>query len=291
MGLLVLLIVLNVWLLFLFNLFERFKVNILQAIVINYFTTLIVGSVVLGRFPIQLSTISEPYFPYSVLLGTLFISGFTMLAMTVEEFGVTLTSIAQKMSLIIPILFGIIIFKEHISWIKWIGIGCAFSSIILINLPDKKQVTKQNTSLNKWYLLFLTFFLGGIIDATLYYVERTNISPSADIGFLVTLFGTAGIIGFIMVIAGYITGKLTWNNNNLWCGIALGIPNFFTIYWLLKLINDGYSSNVLFPILNVSIITLAAIIGALVFKEKLNKKQWIGFGLGIICIILIAIST
>lgn len=271
--------------------YTRFEIKQFPAIVVNYITTVIVGTIVLGRFPIDSDAIQSDYFPYGIALGFLFISGFYLLAKTVEYFGVTITSIAQKMSLIMPIIFALLVFNESISTIKWIGIALALLAIVLINFPGKKSLQKANYFLSHWYIIVLTFVVSGFIDVMLYYVERSNISQNADIGFVVTLFSMAAVLGSIILIIGLLTKKMEFRWKELIGGVVLGVPNFFSIYGLLLLINKGYDGNVIFPVLNVSIIATAAIVGAVFFHEKLNRFQWIGFVVGILCIVFIALSS
>ena len=291
MQLLAILIVINVLLLVIFRMYKVYGIDTFQAIVFNYITCVTVGSLVLGEFPLNSSSPSQPWFPYALVLGLLFISGFNVLGRTVQIFGVTLASISQKMALIMSVSFTILFFGERVDVLKIIGILSAIGAIVLINIPRKGIQIENDKTKSMWYMLLLTFVLSGIIEVLLYYVERQNISDNADIGFVVGLFGMAAVLGTIFMIIGYLSKKMKFEWKNVLGGIALGIPNFFTIYLLLKLINTGIEGSVVFPILNVSIILGSAILGLTLFKEKLSKLQWIGFGLGVLCIVLISISN
>ncbi len=287
MSLLILLIAINVLLLIIFRLFKTYNVDTFQAIVFNYITCVIVGSFTLGKFPLSKESLHEPWFPYSIVLGVLFISGFNILAKTVQSIGVTLASVAQKMSLLISVSFTLWYFSESINSLKIIGFIAAILSIIMVNLPSKKDENAPTNVSNHWYLFVATLLFSGVIEAILFYVEAKKYSDNADIGFVVSLFGMAAIIGGLIILGGYITGKMRFSIKNVLAGIILGIPNFFTIYLLLVLISKGYEGSQIFPVLNVSIILGAALVGLIGFKEKLNIYQWIGFSLGLVCILLI----
>lgn len=290
MSLVIVLVVINILLLVIFRFYKIFKVDTFQAIVFNYITAVIVGSLVLGRFALDSGSPSQAWFPYAIALGFLFITGFNILAKSVQSFGVTLASISQKMALVISVGFAIIFFNEHVNAMKIAGILAAIAAIILINIPPKGLNLEAKTAKSGWYLLFLNFFFSGLIETILFYVETKNISESADIGFVVGLFGMAAVIGTIIMAGGWISGKMKFQWKNVIAGIALGIPNFFTIYLLLRVIDTGIEGSVIFPILNVSIILGSALLGLTLFKERLSKLQWLGCALGTICIILIAIS-
>lgn len=290
MSLVAVLVVINILLLVIFRFYKVFKVDTFQAIVFNYITAVIVGSIVLGRFALDSSSPSQAWFPYAIALGFLFITGFNVLAKSVQSFGVTLASISQKMALVISVGFAIVFFNEQVNALKIAGIITALAAIILINIPSKGLHIDPKIAKTGWYMLFLNFFFSGLIETILFYVETMNISESADIGFVVGLFGMAAVIGTIIMIGGWISGKMKFEWKNVIAGVSLGIPNFFTIYLLLRVIDTGIEGSVIFPILNVSIILGSALLGLTLFKEKLSTLQWIGCGLGTLCIILIAIS-
>ena len=108
--------------------------------------------------------------------------------------------------------------------------------------------------------------------------------------FSAAIFGCAFLIGLITLIVKRdfkITGKTILG------GIALGIPNFYSIVFLLKALQPEHigDSSTVFPINNVAIVMLTTIFGIVFFKEKLILKNWIGIGIAIISIVMIAVSN
>ncbi|MGY8914875.1 MAG: EamA family transporter, partial [Flavobacteriales bacterium] len=76
---------------------------------------------------------------------------------------------------------------------------------------------------------------------------------------------------------------------NVIAGLVLGIFNYFSIYFLLRALqNDFINSSSIFTINNVAIVLLSTIFGILFFKETLSKMNWFGIGLAVISIILVA---
>jgi uncharacterized membrane protein len=45
----------------------------------------------------------------------------------------------------------------------------------------------------------------------------------------------------------------------------------------------------LFPVNNLSILTISTIISVLVFKEKLSTKNWLGIGLSLLAIFILGL--
>ena len=88
-------IVFSSWLTLSFKLVEKFGINTFQAIVFNYLTCVITGSFVNGSFPINSEVIGGSWFPWAMLMGTIFISLFNVIAKTAQTMGVAVASVAQ----------------------------------------------------------------------------------------------------------------------------------------------------------------------------------------------------
>ena len=105
-----------------FKLFEKFGINTLQGIVVNYFTACLFG---LWSYdaPIQVHEILESKWLLGAIgLGFLFIAIFNIMAMTAQRNGLSVASVASKMSVIIPVVFGIYVYNEGVGFQKIIGI-------------------------------------------------------------------------------------------------------------------------------------------------------------------------
>jgi len=284
MSLMILTLCANVLIMICFKLFPKFGVTNLNAIVVNYFTAVITGVVVLGEVPFGPQAISEPWFPYALFLGVIFVTIFNVVALTIQKTGVVIGSLFQKMSLLFPVVAAMLFFGEEIIAMRVFGIALAVLSIIIINLPSGGKDGEVNALRKYWYLPLLTLLGSGIIELLLYYVDVKNIAPNGDIGFVCFLFFTAGCCGVIFKI---VTGNLKIGRNDLIAGICLGVPNFFSIYLLLKSLSVGVDAAVMFPFINVGTILTGVLIGFLIFKEEINKAKIIGVITAIIAIALI----
>lgn len=272
-----------------FRLYTRFGVNTLQAIIVNYFIACTVGffGYIEGS---DLSHVpSEKWFPGALMLGALFITVFNLAAITTQKSGLSVVAVATKMSVAIPVFFGIFLYNESTGFLKLTGIVLALIAVYLTSVK-----TREGLSIKSKNLLFpLLVFLGsGIIDTSLKYLETSYVSET-DVGvFSSTIFATAGIIGITILLIQAFSGKLKITFRNIVGGIALGIPNYYSIYFLvMALRSDGFDSSTIFTINHVAIVTLSTLTGILLFREKLLKKNWIGLALAVISIILVANSA
>ena len=285
---LILCIVINSLIGVVFKLFSRFEVNIFYAILINYVVCVITGSIYLGRMPLALSSVEETWFPYAAALGFIFITVFTIYGNTVKHFGIVVSTIFQKMSMLAPAIIAIVLYNENLSWLKAIGITIGILAIIFLSYQKSKKGAPVVQK--KHWLLPIAVFLGScIIDSTLFLMEAEQIAPSGDISFVIHLFFFAFIAGVVLLIIQLIKGnRERLKRKDIIAGIGLGIPNFFSIYLLMEVIASGWDASVVFPINNVGILSCSAILGFIIFKERITRNKAIGLIMAIIAILLIS---
>ena len=272
-----------------FKLFERFKINILQAITVNYITAFITGIIVYDQVVSISQLVNFNWFYYTLFLGILFIIIFFLMAITTQKGGLSVVSIATKMSMVIPILFGLFYYKEDAGALKIIGIIIALIAVYFSSLKAKSSIT-----VHKKYLIYpvLVFMGSGIIDTSLKFLEDSFVAKNDVPLFSATIFLTAAIIGIIIIAVKSIRGGFKIEFKNIIAGVFLGIPNYFSIYFLLQALrSEGFESSDIFTLNNVAVVMLSTIIGILLFKEKLIPKNWIGIFLAILSILFIFISN
>ena len=273
-----------------FRYFGQFNVQNLPAIVGNYAVCGTIAAFAGGQFPWDLFSQSPIWLPFTLVLGTMFTFGFWVLSYTVQYHGVGTTSVFQKISLVITALFAILYFSEPLTVGKWIGIPLAVLAIILIQQKSIKTAVSRKVG---WllFLPFLTFLFNGIIDTALFYVEQTQLASTADYFFISTVFYTAGSFGLLILLYQIGYAKLRVQLKDVIGGIALGIPNFFSIYFFLRALGAGVGGSVVVPINNVGIILLSAILGTLIFSERFNTYNKIGILAALLSIILISLRA
>ncbi|MDX1277761.1 EamA family transporter [Oceanihabitans sediminis] len=265
----------------------KYKINTIQAIVANYFTACLTGILAYSETINVTKIVSEDWFWGAIFLGFLFITIFNVMALTAQRNGLSVTAVAGKMSVVIPILFGLYAYQESLGWQKGIGIILALVAVYLTSV--KTQTNKVN--LKSLWLPIILFLGSGTIDTTIKYVESSYVSQNDVPVFSATIFCFAGIIGVGTLIVQAIKGTFKFDYRSIFGGILLGVVNYYSIYMLLKALQyEGVESSTIFTVNNVAIVMLSTIIGLIVFKEKLEKKNWIGILLAIISIVLVTLA-
>ena len=278
---------LNVLLAILFKLFHRYKIDTFQAIVVNYIVCVVTGSSFLGHFPIQANSLQQAWTPWAILMGMCFISLFYLIGFCTEKEGITTTTIANKLSLVIPVAFSLFLYKESASAMKIAGILIAFPAVYF----STKQ--SEDNKKAKHLLLPAILFLGsGLLDTLLKYVEQGYLKSSDEqASYTIHSFATAALVGIVIVGSLYANKKLKFAWRNLLAGIALGIPNYFSIYFLIRMLNSGFmQSSAIIPVNNLSVVLLSTMVAVYGFSEKMTRYKLIGISLSILAILLIAFS-
>lgn len=270
-----------------FKYFEIFKVDTLKAIVVNYVVAFTLGFL-LSENSISFTEIpSQPWFGGALVLGLLFVSIFFVMALTAQRNGVSVVSVAGKMSVVIPIIFGVILYNESLSIIKIVGIILAVFAVYLASVKENSAKHEK-----AGLLLPVILFLGsGTIDTTLKYVQNNYVAENEVAIFSGSLFGFAAFFGLLILIFKTIKKPESFGAKNLIAGIILGVPNYYSIVFLIKALQTkGFESSTLFTINNVGVVVISTLVGLLLFKESFSVKNKIGILLAITGIVLVAIA-
>ena len=267
-----------------FKLLEKYKINTFQTIVVNYLVAFCFGIFTVQE-SVSINIIFEAdWFLGSIIVGALFIGLFTTMAWTAQKNGLSVASVASKMSVIIPIIFGIFLFHESIGYQKMIGIVLALLSVYLVSVKSKTTVNFKKNLL----LPLLLFFGSGISDTYINYLQDRFISEEHIPLFSACVFGFAGMIGIIILSIQKSQKKIQLDPKSIIGGIVLGLSNYASLYYIIKALQLPHmESSTFYTLNNVAIVMVSTLIGLWIFKEHLTKKNWTGIGLALIAIYLV----
>ena len=121
------------------------KVRTFDAIVINYFIAATIGFLI-NRVEINPFTIyQEKWFPLAITIGVLFIVMFYLIEKSNQKAGITVTTVAMRMAVVIPMLFSIIYYQEEVTSVKVAGTILAVVAVSL-SVYKKRDEKKETTS-------------------------------------------------------------------------------------------------------------------------------------------------
>lgn len=198
------------------------------------------------------------------ITGVLYLTGLLITQVNIKKNGVVLSTIFQKLGLVIQILISVLIFRERPEMTQILGIILCLAAVILINFE------KEQTLIQFKLGLILTLLVSGFCEGmSKIHEELGNTTLSEH--FLFYTFGTAMILCFVLIVV----RKAKVGYKDIVFGVLLGVPNYFSAKFLLKSL-ESVPAVVAFPTFSVGAIVIITLAGVLVFKEKLSRKQIIG---------------
>lgn len=262
-----------------FKEFDRRQINTLQAITFNYLSAGLL-SLFLGHngYNYENVILSDWIIP-TFMLGIFFIVMFNVMALTTQRLGVTIGSLASKMSLIIPVMAALLFQGDQWTFLKIMGIATALVSVYLTVKKDKQHS-------GPLYLAIILFVGAGLLDTVLSHIQFLYLdNPQSKDHFTTTVFLVAFATGGLLLLF----KKEVLTLRNVLAGIVLGIPNYFSIFFVLRSL-ESMPSSIVFPILNIGVVVISAVVGWAYYKEQLSKLNLLGIILAItsICILIFA---
>jgi drug/metabolite transporter (DMT)-like permease len=265
-----------------FRIFNNFKISIVQAITVNYLVASVFGFMSeSGSF--NLSTLpAQPWFLYTILMGLSLIVAFNLFAWSAQKAGVAVTAISSRMSVVIPVTLGFLIFGDTAGIIKIAGI---ITGLVALYLTSKKD---KNIKVNRSYIyLPLLLFMAVGANDTLIKTAEFYFLSSDFVPILATSFGFALVFGLIIFVFNSTRQRSVIQLKNIIAGVILGLLNWYSTLFVLQGL-DIYEVSFFIPVYNVGVVALASVAGLVIFREKLSVVNWIGIALAVGAIILIA---
>jgi len=277
-----------------FKLIDRNEVNTFSAIIINYITACSAGFFLSHSNPFSDQVFYSSWIFLSLILGVIFIAMFRLIGLSVQKAGVTSTTIASKMSVIIPILFSILIeTNDKLTLFKSVGIILALIAVLLTSYRKERREIEPSV-----ILLPILIFIGvGVLDSLIKYAQFKYVSENVNLLFCGTTFMVAGLVGFLSLPFNRQAAKNLLKVKSWIFGILLGLVNFGATIFIISALNSVSSitgkqieSSVLFGINNIGIVTLGVLIGFIFFKERPTKLNWVGISLSFVAILFLTLN-
>lgn len=267
----------------LLKLAKRYRIDIPQAVTWNYLFA--IGLSLFFFKPALTHFTGHTFSLLYLCLGILLPVIFWFLAYSVKHIGIVKTDIAQRLSLIIPLLASYFLFGEQFSALKIAGLIIGFLAIFFSLY--RKSGPGRYTAV--WIYPVIVFIGFGLIDTLFKKVAQVRDIPYTS--SLVIIFTVAFIISLAAILYQYFINKRKPQLVNFLCGCILGFFNFFNILFYLKA-HAAMADNpsIVFAAMNMGVIILGSLVGILIFKEKLNKINYFGLSLALAAIISITIS-
>ncbi|SPX85928.1 EamA/RhaT family transporter [Moraxella ovis] len=256
-------------------------IDVVQAILINYITAIIL-CIYLLKPSFDVSQIMANGAFIFVALGVLLPSVFIIMAKAVQMVGIAKSDVAQRLALFLPILASFTIFGEDLTLAKGVGLILAFSSLIALTYKPVHHTdvkVSDTTDFKRAAAILGGVWLGyGVIDVLFKQMAKLgNAFPD-------TLFASF-VLAFVLLFVYLVMNRTEWQLTSLASGVLLGALNFANILFYIKA-HQVYKDDptLVFAGMNIGVICLGAVVGLVIFREKISKINGLGILLGVLAV-------
>lgn len=209
--------------------------------------------------------------------GTLYLLSFVLLQRSIQKSGVVLSSLFQRLGLLVSLAASVLLFGELPTALQTAGFLIALAAIVLINTEKGTDFRGAGAG------LVVLLVLGGMGDTMSKVFETWGESALAP-QFLFFTFATA-----LVLCTGLMLQKKQrpgWRE--LVFGVLIGIPNFFSARFLLYAL-ERLPAVVVYPTFSVATILVVTLAGVVFFKERLSPRRWAALAIILAALVLLNI--
>lgn len=292
-------VVFTVMLYLIMRAYPRYQVDSFHAVVFNYYSCVLTGLILTPDLRVftHVQWTSEGTV-LTMALGVMFVAAFMLIGLTAQKVSVTAASLAGNMSLVIPVLFGLFVFRNNnkdFTALNYLGLVLALVALALgaIQRSPKSadagnagdQVAKQAL----WIFPVLTFFASGTNNTLINFLSSKYYPAGQITVFMIIACFGAVVIGTSILMYRVIAHGHQLKLRSVLGGLLLGVPNFLSLYFLLlALAAFGNSAAYVFPIYNILTMLVSAFAAWVLYKERLNTLNKWGLVLAVVAIVLIS---
>lgn len=213
---------------------------------------------------------------FAVFTGCLYLTTLVLMIRAIAGSGSGMCTLWNKAGILIPIFTSLILWGESPKALGWLGVFITMLAIFLVSYNGGGIKADK-------YLVLLMLCSG--TGGTMLKVFQKVVTPQLNDFFVFCTFTTAFILAIIWSKS---TGELKLSSKNIFIGGMVGLCNVLSDVFIMVALTQ-LPAAIVYPVGSSGTISLIALLSALIFKEKLTKKQILALILTIIGIILINI--
>ena len=259
--------------------FRAQKGNRYGIILGNYITCVLVGLLMMPDRSLLLHG-SLSTLVFGVIGGFFFVAGLTAMQSSIQVNGAALTAAFGKLGLVVTLGVSILCFGERPGPLQLAGIALVFAALALIHGGKAEKAAGGSFGL---LLLVLLFGGGGDVMAKIF--EQLGGEGEGTLYFF-WLFLTAGLLAALLAWRETRQTGLKMLPGELAAGVLVGLPNYFSSL-LLLLALERMPALVVYPAASTGTILLVTLLSALLFHEKISRRQGVGLALILAALILL----
>lgn len=213
-----------------------------------------------------------------MITGVFYVVALLLMQLNIRKNGVILPSVFSRLGgLMVPLAAAICFFGESPSLMQIIGAIIACLAIVAISTGGNKA------SVSSFLPLIALLLTDGMASAMSTVYEKLG-SSALGTQFLFYTFATAFLICLGLILKN--KEGLGWPE--VLFGLSIGIPNFYASRCLLQAL-ETVPAVIAYPTRDVACIMVVSLAGILLFREHLQKRQWMAVGAILIAVVLLNI--
>lgn len=221
----------NLGILFVFKVAGKRNIHTVAMVTVNYISaTLLGGFVYISTNSMSVVSFDFGLISASILIGFAFMLMFLLVQLSSNKAGLAITSAAAKLSVVFPVFASLLIDPlDFFSWEKGLGFLLVVLSLIFIVCnKDLKRSTRKD------FLLPVFLFAGmGFVDVVVKVTQQFVIQTANIPVFTVLVFCMSGLLGFgILIFKGEF--KYLLKPKPILFGVMLGVCNYGSLFFFIK---------------------------------------------------------
>ena len=254
------------------------QTDILNVGAVNYLVGF-VGALMVYQLD-ETRAFSIPAVASGATTGAAYFVAFFFLASTLRWRGAALASVFSRLSILIPILCGIVIWHEQPSPMQYAGIVLACFALALI----RRGRLHFNLAQLPWYAplhMTLFFIIAGVSRLGQEAFHQTA-SPHEKPAYLLAVFGLSGLASIVQMIA----RRRLPGRQELVFGTGIGVANICQTFVMLKAL-DAYDGFVVFSMVSAGGLVFTALVAVFLMGEKLTRASCLGIAIAAVALVML----
>ena len=216
--------------------------------------------------------------------GVFFVMALVCMQSSIRRNGASITAAFARLGLIVALGVSILLFREVPTALQLIGIGLAIGAIVVLRTDGGKAAGGGSGKLG-FAVLLVTLAASGCADVMAKVFDVYG-NRQEDSLYIFWLFVTTVILCVVLLL---IEKKKTGKKlrfGEFAAGILVGIPNYFSSFLLLRSLQN-LQAVLVYPTYSTATILLVIALSALLFRERLTRRQLPGILLILMALVLL----
>lgn len=211
------------------------------------------------------------------MLGCCYFTAFFFVIRAIHRVGASRTTVVGALSILMPIVCGIWLWREHPNTWQWLGVSLAISALILVGGSRQAGVSWSWRTA----LIVLGFFCLAGLARLAQQGFRHNSLPEWRPVFLWMTFACASIPALFVLTTRHRPTLHEWS-----VGLGLGIANILQTHFMLLSLRQ-FESYIVFPVSSAGGVVLTAVVATQILGERINRRSAWGIALATAALILL----